>query len=83
VAAPLTAAILQIYCRVYLQKNFHNWSAFGIVMGKKVHCLKRPVHCRTVQLKDKLVRDPMWPTGTVVTASHWNNGPQWPCPRDR
>jgi len=39
-----------------LSKNVKNRSTFRKVMGKKDDCLKRPVRCGTVQLKDKLAR---------------------------
>ena len=40
------------------------------LMGKKVHCLKQPVRCGTIQLKDKLARDLI-------------HGRQEPCLRDQ
>jgi len=51
-------------------------------MGKKIDCLKHPVHLGTVLLKDELPRSQRWQAGTVVTASLYNKKPQQPCAHD-
>jgi len=54
----------------FLSKNFKTRVTFYNVISNKDDCFQRPVRCGTVQLKDKLDRDPIWRAGTVVTASY-------------